>query len=86
MGICDLFFSTLRSVGRAFVCVEVQSLIDPVVIRGCVLARGENPQQTARGLFRACVYFCQSACGWLIDEILKLPFKAKIGTNHSVGK
>lgn len=31
VGTCDLFFSTLRSVGRAFVCVEVQSLIDPVV-------------------------------------------------------
>lgn len=82
MGICDLFFSTLRSVGRAFVCVEVQSLIDPVLSKRV----GENPQLTARGLFKACEYFYQSACGWLIDTILKLPFKAKFGNNHSVGK
>lgn len=84
MGICDLFFSTLRSVGRAFVCVEVQSLIDPVVLRRCVLAGGESPADNS-GLFWACVYFYQSACGWLTDEIPKLPFNAKIGTHHSVG-
>lgn len=68
-----------------FFCVEVQSLIDPVKKRGCCVWRGENPQQTARGLFRACVYFYQPACGLLRVEILKLPFKDKIGTNYSVG-
>lgn len=82
VGICDPFFSALRSVGRP--CVSGGSVTyRPCCMCGCVLA-GENPQQTARGLSRACAHFYQSACGCLTDKILKLPFKAKIGTNHSV--
>lgn len=48
-------------------------------MRRCVVCAGggESPQQAARGLFRACVYFYQCACGWLIDEIQKLPFTAQ---------
>lgn len=56
MGICDLFFSTLRSVGRAFVCVEVQSLIDPVVLRRSVLAGGESPADNSWPFLGLCVF------------------------------
>ena len=68
-----------------FFCVEVQSLIDPVEKAWVLCAAGGESPQTARGLFRACVYFNQPACGLLRVEILNLPFKAKIGTNYSVG-
>lgn len=63
MGICDLFFSTLRSVGRAFVCVEVQSLIDPVVLRRCVLAGGESPADNSWPFLGLCVFL--PVCMWL---------------------
>lgn len=60
--------------GRLSACVEILSLLDPVVMRRKELAGGRIPIR----YLVVCVYFSSSVCGLLSHNILKIPFKSQI--------